>query len=218
METAMVKTFSSKYERNFNKLAALFGSVSGILRSKLKEAALIFRTMSTLEQRDAKRRLCKLFPFLSPVTFDWMVLVGDGVASPYWLEAKVRPPVKLFKALPAAARLVFNSPDKIVAVAGEKGVRAKRVAELTWPEMTQVLDAKKGILPPERQHVAPLDLPKVALPVARTGDSFVFDSMAKRTNGNVEIFGRRKDTAPGGWDVKVEITAAQWNSICGRGK
>lgn len=139
----------SNFEEKVDNLKRIFEEIREGVRKGLFQAAHIFKSFGPGELKQAKKRLKGI---VSGETIDRLVLFADGKMQAHLAFMDRGLPARHFLRLPDTAQKVLNDPEQNVEVLTEsKGVRIKKVRELTGFELHQIADPQHGIRTPQQQ-------------------------------------------------------------------
>lgn len=152
MNTTALKVQIDDFDEKIERLKQIFEEMKKGVDKWLFEAAHIFKSFGPGQLKQAKKIL-KPYGITSD-RIDCLVLFAEGKMSPHLAFKPKAIPASVFVRLPKTAQDVLNDPEQNVEVVSEaKGVRIKKVRELTSFELAQVADPKQGIRTPEQQKV-----------------------------------------------------------------
>lgn len=159
----------SMSEDEFKNMLPLLEKIIQDAKNRLFEAAEILGRMSKPQLSEVKKKFKRLIgsDHIDRLTLYGRKLMGAHLAGP---ERSIR--ASMFSKLPAAAKRVLNDPEHEVEVLTMRGVRKKKVCDLTILELNQVVDPRKGVLDASEQQKRVLS----AMPVHRAKSKEVSDA------------------------------------------
>jgi hypothetical protein len=175
----------AQFRKTLTRLDGLFQTVG----KSLKEIASILAECSRPQLLEVKRRFRNS---ISSDQIERLALFGQGKVSWHLAEAQRGITASVLRRLPAPTMKVVNSPNNVIEVLTDRGVRRKMVTEVNAYEWQRVIDDEGSICTPEQQS-ARLLKPAAAAPTPSVQlDVEEFESVGKSVHPNcVLIVGRR---------------------------